>query len=358
MQRTMDQPRPRNTILWWGRFDADYSRNRILRGLLAGCGYHIADFRPRSSLTGTIEARLAGLPPVDAVWVPTFRQSDLRSARRFADRRGIPLIFDPLISAWDKAVFERQKFPAASRRGRRLLAWERSLFAGADVVLADSAPHGRFFVETLGAAPDRTFVVPVGAEEAVFPPQSYHGPHRPPELLFFGSFIGLQGPEIIIDAATRLPEARWTLLGDGPLRPVCRQRAGDLPQVHFEPWLPYDRLARRIGEADILLGIFGASPKAGRVIPNKVYQALACGRPLVTRCSEAYPQELAGNPGSGICFVPPADAPALAAAAAALLAAPQQLAERGMNARRSYERFFSSRQIKQALLAALAAIDL
>ncbi len=354
----MDQAQPRKTILWWGRFDADYSRNRILRGLLADCGYRLVDFQPRSSLTGTIEARLADLPPVDAVWVPTFRQRDLRSAHRFAIRSAIPLIFDPLISAWDKAVFERQKFPAASRRGRRLLAWERSLFAGADLVLADSAPHRRFFVETLGAAPDKTFVVPVGAEDALFFPQPYHEPHEPPELLFFGSFIGLQGPEIIVDAAARLPEARWTLLGDGPLGPVCRQRADHLPQVRFESWLPYERLARRIGEADILLGIFGDSPKAGRVIPNKVYQALACGRPLITRCSAAYPEELAGDPGSGICFVPPADAAALAAAAAALLAEPCNLADRGLRARRSYEHYFSGEQVKQALLAALAAVDL
>ena len=133
---------------------------------------------------------------------------------------------------------------------------------------------------------------------------------------------------------------------------------GALPQVRFESWLPYERLARRIGEADILLGIFGASPKAGRVIPNKVYQALACGRPLITRCSDAYPEELAGDPYSGICFVPPADGPALAAAAAALLAEPQKLADRSLLARRSYERFFSGESVKQALLTALAAIDL
>ncbi|SHH43230.1 glycosyltransferase [Desulfofustis glycolicus] len=354
----MKQPQAQKTILWWGRFDADYSRNRILRGLLRNCGHQIVDFQPHSSLTGTIESILAGLPPVDALWVPTFRQSDLRSARRFADRRSIPLIFDPLISAWDKAVFERQKFSADSRRGRRLLVWERSLFAAADLVLADTAPHRCFFVETLGAQPEKTFVVPVGAEEALFPAQPLHEPHQPPELLFFGSFIGLQGPEVIVDAAARLPEARWTLLGDGPLGPSCRHQAGTLSQVRFEPWLPYDRLARRIGEADILLGIFGASPKAGRVIPNKVYQALACGRPLITRCSNAYPEELAGDPESGICFVPPADGSALAAAAAALLAERHKLAKRGLLARRSYERFFAGGSVKQALLTALAAIDL
>ena len=46
------------TVLWWGRFDPDYSRNRILRQAYAALGWKIADFQPLLSPLGDIEARL------------------------------------------------------------------------------------------------------------------------------------------------------------------------------------------------------------------------------------------------------------------------------------------------------------
>ena len=356
MSTNMENTAQKKTMLWWGRFDAGYSRNRVLRHLLQEAGWRLQDFVPFISSFGMLEAFLRKIEKPDAVWVPAFRQRDFQSARNYADRHRIPLIFDPLISAWDKEVYERKKFSTTDYRARKVLKFEQNIFSRADILIADTEPHGRFFIDELSAPAARTHVIPVGAEEGLFTRQASHAPARPPEIFFYGSFISLQGSETIIEAAIQVPEACWVLLGNGPERNICEQKSKGHGHIRFEDPLPYEKLPERIGKADILLGIFGSSPKAGRVIPNKVYQALACGRPLVTRQSPAYPEMLQHSLDCGISFVPPENPGALAAAVRALLADPRQLPKLGVQARNSYNEWFSESHIRKALAVVLAKL--
>jgi glycosyltransferase involved in cell wall biosynthesis len=345
----------RKRVMWWGRFDPDYSRNRILRQAYAALGWNIVDFHPLLSRTADIEAWLRRLPAPDLVHVPCFRQRDIASARRYARRCELQLLIDPLISAFDKQVFERKKFPEHSTQADRLLKEERGLFQGADIVLADTSEHARFFIETLGIARARVHVVYVGAEEALFTPApDPHPPNNPLEVLFYGSFIPLQGPQVIVDAARLYqgPPVSWVLLGSGPLLADCKKTAEGLPNVLFEDWLPYTDLPDRIRRADILLGVFGSTPKAQRVIPNKVFQALACGKPVVTCSAPAYPAQLRTTE-AGVTFIA-ADRPnELAAAVGRLAIEPARLQQLGHAARAIYEQNFSFAHIAQQLASAL-----
>lgn len=343
-------------VLWWGRFDPDYSRNRILFRAFKSLGWQVLRFTPRFSKFGDIEALVRRLPKVDAVFVPCFRHRDIAAAWRYCERHATRLIIDPLISAYDKQVFEREKFDADSREARKLLRWEQKLFQLADLVLADTREHARYFGEKLGVDAERLHVVHVGAEQPLFSPAAE--PKEPGdtiEALFVGSFIALQGPTAIIEAARALGgrKVHWVMLGDGPLFSKCQRRAQGLSNVSFEPWVPYDELPARIQRADILLGIFGNSAKAGRVIPNKVYQALACGKPVVTRTALCYPAALLEAKDQGILFVPAGNPKAIAKAVRHLAAHADLLHEQGRRARAIYDQYFSPEQIEAELAAAL-----
>ena len=342
--------------IWWGRFDADYSRNRVLREILARSGWKLVDFRPKLSCWGDLEAQLKKLPTADLVWVPCFRQRDLVAAVRWGQRKKIPVVFDPLISAYDKQVFERRKFSAESYKAKKLLRWERGLFSAADLVIADTWEHARFFTDTLGVTHKRVAVVPVGAEEGLFCPAD--GPVETaavPRVLFYGSFLNLQGPETIVQAA-RLYQGQpvlWQMIGEGPLLEQCQQQAADLENVEFHDWVPYADLPEQIRRADILLGVFGTSEKAGRVIPNKVYQALACGKPLITRSAAAYPDTFHNNDDLGISWVEPGNPQQLAHKVAELIAARESFSAIGQQARQTYESHFSMTSISAKLSSAL-----
>lgn len=346
-------------MLWWGRSDPGYARNAILRRCLADAGFEIRDFRPSISSLGDAEALFRLRGAAELVWVPSFRQRDVAAAKRFCARRGLPLVFDPLISAYDKQVAERGKFSAGSGSAKRLLAWERRLFGAADRLLADTPAHADYFHQVHGVPRDRIKVVPMSADESLFVPSALPAAGAgPTEVLFFGSFLPLQAPEVIVEAANlyRGPAVRWRLLGAGSGLGACRAMVRPGVAVAFEDWLPYPDLPARIARAHIVAGIFGDTPKAARVVPNKICQALACGRPLITRSSPALPAEL-GAPDSGVTLVPPADPQALADAVAALAGSPQTLDERGRWAYRSYRRHFSCARVAAALETALAGLE-
>jgi glycosyltransferase involved in cell wall biosynthesis len=148
----------------------------------------------------------------------------------------------------------------------------------------------------------------------------------------------------------------WVLLGQGPLRKLCEENAKGLENVTFEDWLPYEKLPERIHRADILLGVFGTTPKAGRVIPNKVFQSLACGRPVVTRSANTYPEALIAAENSGIIWTSAGDAQSLADRVANLAADRDRLRQLSAAAAETSREYFSEAVVRQQLKNALEGL--
>ena len=353
-----------NNVLWWGRSDNHYSRNSIIRQHFNNLGWEITDFSPSFSFSASLEARLKRIKHFDLVWVPCFRQRDLASASKWSKKHHIPLIFDPLISAYDKQVYERQKFTPDSTQAKTLLQWEKSLFQQADLIIADTSAHAEYFNQQLGIPRQKIRIIYVGADETVFSPiqpEKYRKPkeNKVLDILFYGSFIPLQGPQIIIGAAaaTQGKPVHWTLVGKGPLLDSCQQQANhlNLNNVNFTEWLDYQTaLPERIDQADILLGIFGDTPKAGRVIPNKVFQSMAMGKPIITQSSKAYPEQVRQS--KGIVWVNPGQPQALADAALSLSQKKEKLADLGASNYQIYKACLSDNIISRQLEKAVQSI--
>jgi glycosyltransferase involved in cell wall biosynthesis len=133
------------------------------------------------------------------------------------------------------------------------------------------------------------------------------------------------------------------------LRATCEASAAGQETIRFEDWLPYEKLPERIRQAEILLGVFGTTPKAGRVIPNKVFQSLACGRVVVTRAADCYPEAVAAAADSGLEWVPAGDPRALADRVAALAGDAERLRRLGEAAALTSRRYFSEAAVRRQL---------
>lgn len=345
-------------ILWWGRFDPEYSRNRILRKHLISLNYVIIDFKPMISKFGFLEALIRNIKKPDLVWVPCFRQRDILSASKWCKRKRVKLIIDPLISSWDKKVHEKTQI-LSKKKSEYLKSYESFLFNKADIVLADTNLHADLFHKILKVKQSKIFILYVGAEESLFRPSSTKNrPTKKFEILFYGSFISLHGTHTIINSSKILASQKnikFTLLGKGPLLGECIKLSKNSTNVFFEKNINYSDLGKRIQKADVLLGIFGDSSKAANVIPNKIFQSLACGKTVITRRSHAYPKELKESI-SGIFFIEPNNAKDLASTILNTYQKRHQLIKSNLRARKIYDEYFSEKIIINQLKKILKLI--
>lgn len=327
-------------LVLWGTYDLTKPRTRILRESLrrqAGGLVEIhADLwqstRDKSAATGACALIRIGLRHLVAyprlVWrylraprhatviVGYMGHLDVLVLWPFARLRGVPIVWDMFLSLYDTVVLDRALVRPRSLAARLLWALERLALSAADLAVIDTETHARR-IEALFRLPSgRLAAVPVGVEPGVFPPLSarVRDPNATLRILFYGQFIPLHGIDTILSAA-RLAENRplqWQLIGTGQEAPRIRAELATRPilRLVWQEWVPYEQLIDRMRDADICLGIFGTSDKAASVIPNKVFQALSAGCPIITRDSPAM-RELVAPGTPGIALIPPADPRAL-----------------------------------------------
>jgi glycosyltransferase involved in cell wall biosynthesis len=308
-------------VLYFGTYERTYPRNAQVISCLRRAGVEVIERHEavwegqeqkwsvgvgavaRLSLA-RLRLRRGSVPDADVVVVGYPGHLDLGAARRAA--RGKPVVFNPLVSLEDTFVADRGRFRPGSLAARMLRRIDRRAFRAADLVVADTEAHADFLAELTSVPRDRFRVCFVGAEEWVFEPN--WSPQEPFTALFVGKLIPLHGLQTILEAARLAPEVPVRVVGSGQLDDLLAERP---PNVEWVPWVRYEELPHELSRAGCALGIFGTSGKARRVIPNKAFQALACGVPLVTADTPAA-RELIDD--QTAVLVPPGDPEALAGA--------------------------------------------
>ena len=303
-------------VLFWGRVDHGYSKTRVNAAAFKALGWEVDYFDVKWCCRfGDVEAFFRGLdrrPRPDLVLVPVCRQRDIAAACRWAHKRGIKVLFDPMISAWDKKVLEQKKWKADEPRAKRLLKRERRLMAMPDLVCWDTSCHVDFCAEYLNVPREKLRVLLTGTDEEVFKPQPPQPPHGGDfKVLYHGAYLPLHGTEYIVEAArmTQGKGIHWSFLGWGAYKAATEAKAAGISNITFLDKVPYTQVPRVICDHDVVLGVFGTTAKAARVIGNKVYECMACCRPTINEFCSGYPPE--AKDCKAIKFVPPGDAAAI-----------------------------------------------
>ncbi len=243
---------------------------------------------------------------------------------------GRKTVLDAFLPIYDTIVMDRALVREGGLVAKAIWWVEKTGLRMADIILTDTDSHADYFAREFGIARDTFETVLVGAEPHFSPAaardaaEDILGPKDArPIVLFYGQLIPLHGVPTIIEAAklSHGSGARWVIIGRGQLEPVMRETIASKngSAIEWIEWVEYERLPAVIARADICLGVFSASDKAARVIPNKLFQQLAVGKPVITRESPAV-DSLAREFPATLRTVPANNAVALAQAVAEALA--------------------------------------
>jgi glycosyltransferase involved in cell wall biosynthesis len=119
---------------------------------------------------------------------------------------------------------------------------------------------------------------------------------------FHGEYAPFHGISYILKAAKLLEKEpiRFQIIGRGITYEADHKLAQELglKNVHFYDTVPYEKLADMMANADLCLGVFGDNDRVLRVTTNKVVEAMAMARPLLTASNEPV-QELLTHEQSG-----------------------------------------------------------
>lgn len=308
--------RPIRLLTYFGTYDATYVRNRTLIIGLRLCGVEVqechadlyggTDGKLRAArgdpiylvklLLRAVKAQLTliyrflRMPPGQAVLLGYSAQADVFLAWVLTRLRGGFLVTDIMTPMW---LICLDRYGGRVPRITRLIvrALERTAIRLSDLCLVETAEVAQFLAEQYNVSSSRFGILPVGAHLSI----SDEGVPQPEALidkdafvaLYQGKFIPQHGISTILEAARILQgyeDLLFVLAGDGQDSQRAREfiSSHNLRNVRQLGQVTYGQVAALIRRADVCLGVFGTSFQSRITAHNKIFEALALGKPLIS----------------------------------------------------------------------------
>lgn len=293
-------------ILYFGTYDPQYPRNRILINGLRSAGAIVDECNDRSrfglkylklalrfwKLRNSFDVMVVGFPG----------QESMILARMLSSA---PIIFDVLTSHYGGHVLDRKTHNPESLKALYYKLVDRVSCRLADKVILDTNAHINFFVNEFGLSREIFRRIFVGTDSELFVP----GPEPKGGdfiIHFHGTFVPLQGVDVIVKAANLLKDRpiKFRILGRGQTYNQAVSLVHELGlenKIQFLTPVPYSELPRYVSNSNVSLGIFGQTQKTQLVIPNKVFEAMASERAIITADTPAARELLTNDQNAILC---------------------------------------------------------
>ncbi|WP_210485797.1 glycosyltransferase family 4 protein [Microvirga antarctica] len=283
--------------------------------------------------------------------------------------RRIPMVFE-VRDLWPEGAIQLGVLtnPVAKWLARRLEKWA---YRRSTHVVALS-PGMRDGIVATGTAPAKVSVIPNAADLDLFHPLVDGTEQRRAlgiddkfTLAYIGTMGLANGLDFVLDAAAELKHRRvddilLMLHGDGMQRAALEERARreGLDNVKFSGPTPKHEIAELVAAVDVCMTIFKNVPVLQTCSPNKLFDALAAGKPVLTNMP-GWLADIAEKDRTGV-FVEPDNAVDFADKCVWLRDHPDQIEEFRLNARRLAEKKFArdvlARQLESVLGRAVAPV--
>ena len=166
-----------------------------------------------------------------------------------ARRRGIPVVsvhhtdFEALADLYWRRLVRRVNRAYLARSTRWLFRRSDVVLATSQAMLLGAARLGAAHTEWIGTPLAASFLEPI-ERPAAMPPQRF---------IFLGRLAAEKNIDEILAAAGELSSLRFSIVGDGPLRPAVEATARRLPNLELYPWQPRERVRQLLDASDALL---------------------------------------------------------------------------------------------------------
>ena len=217
---------------------------------------------------------------------------------------------DAYITLWDTIYQDRGLGQQDSILSKLLLAAESRALRSAENVLTDTTANSSQLSEVFGVTASNIRAIPLAIIPIARRRYAQGTDKAYVDILFMGTFVPLQGTTLISSAISALRDneyIRFLIVGDGQKASEAEPLLRLNPSVTWvRDWQSPAQLAEHLEQADICLGIFGGPGKASRVLPLKIYMAMAAGKAIITQ--EAYSTPAPETELPALCISPSAEA--------------------------------------------------